>query len=108
MIAYNFSYPIYIVGSKDGVVVVTTEGKDCILLFHSRELAQEQIDKISVSHPQLGPLDTLTVTNASALRDGLRDLPTDVTCAVWDPTGSSTGFLHMCLEELFRNIRDAS
>ena len=106
MIAYNLSYPVYVVGSRDGVIVVTTGSKDCILLFHSEELAVEQIEKIRVSHPQLGPLFPLPVANAAALRDGLKDLPANVTCAVWDPTGSSAGFYHMCFDDLLKNIRE--
>jgi hypothetical protein len=108
VIAYNLSYPVYVIGTKDGVVVVTTEGNDCILLFHSEELAVEQIDKIRISHPQLGPLYALPITDAAALRNGLKDLPTDVKCAVWDPIGSSAGFLHMGLDELLKNISGAT
>jgi hypothetical protein len=108
VIAYNLSYPVYVIGTKDGVVVVAREGKECILLFHSEELAVEQIDKLRVSHPQLGPLYALALADASALLEGLKDLPSEVTCAIWDPTGSSAGFLHMDLDELLRNIRQAT
>jgi len=104
VIAYNLSYPVFVVASRDGVVVVATKGKDCILLFHSEELALEQIEKIRCSHPQLGPLHALPVANAAALRDGLKDLPADVTCAVWDPTGSSAGFYHMCFDDLLKTL----
>lgn len=98
--ALSLHYPVYVVASRDGVVVVNTKSQDCILLFHSRELAVQQIDKIQASHPQLGPLHALPVPDAQALREGLKDLPPNVSCAVWDPTGTPAGFNHVCFDDL--------
>lgn len=98
--ATALSYPVYVIASRDGVVVVKTDGKDCILLFHSRELAEQQIDKIQASHPSLGSLHALPVPDGQALRDGLKNLPPDITCAVWDATGTPARFNHICFDDL--------
>jgi hypothetical protein len=42
-------FPVFVIAGRDGVVVVNTCGKDCILLFHWRELAKKQIDKLQAS-----------------------------------------------------------
>ena len=98
----SLCYPVYVVASHDGVVVVKTDGKDCIMLFHARDLAERQIEKIQSSHPLLGSLHALAVPNVKVLRDGLKGLPADVTCAVWDPTGTPAGFAHVAIDELLR------
>ena len=101
----SLHFPVYVVASRDGVVVVDTKGKDCILLFHSRELAVQQIYKIQSAHSKLGPLHALLVPDAQALREGLKDLPPDITCAVWDATGSSAGFVHVCFADLLLALK---
>ena len=93
-------YPIYVIASRDGVVVVNTNGQECILLFHARELAERQIAMIQTSHPGLGVLHALPVPDAQALREGLRSLPENVNCAVWDPQGTPMGFTHVGVDEL--------
>ena len=100
--ALSLWYPVFIIASRDGVVVVNTDGKDCIMLFHAKDLAEKQIAKIQPSHRRLGLLHALPVPNAKGLRDGLRGLPADVTCAVWDPTGTPVGFTHVGVDELIR------
>ena len=98
-------YPVYVIASRDGIVVVKTDGNDCILLFHAKDLADQHVEKIKSSQPLLGPLHSLAVPNAEALADGLESLPTDVTCAVWDPTGTPAGFSHVAVDELLRVAR---
>src|SRR4249920_2119454 len=88
----TFQFPVYVIASQDGIVVVKTDGKECILLFHASDLAHQQIKRIQVSHPDLGALRALLVPDADALRIGLESLPPDITCAVWDPTGTPGGF----------------
>ncbi len=101
----RFVYPVYLVASTNGVVVVVNaDGTDCIMLFHSRDLAEQQIDKIQSTHPHLGSLAALPVPSAQTLREGLKELPPDVTCAVWDPTGTPAGFKHVGLDDLLRNL----
>lgn len=98
----RLSFPVFLIGSIDGVVVVKTDDGECIMLFHSKELAEEQIQKIERSHPQLGTLRALEVTSAALLAEGLQGLPSDVTCAVWDPTGGVGAFTHLSVDELLR------
>jgi hypothetical protein len=96
----SLRYPVYVIASRDGVVVVKTDGKDCIMLFHAKDPAEQQIEKIQSAHPLLGSLHALPVPNSEALREGLKELPLDVTCAVWDPTGTPAEFNHVCLDDL--------
>ena len=98
----SLRFPVFVIASDNGFVVVKSDEKDCIMLFHSKELADLQIKKISPSHRSLGPLHSLTVTNAALLAEGLQELPPDVTCAVWDPTGTPAGFVHVAVDELLR------
>jgi hypothetical protein len=99
-LATRLQYPVFVIASRDGVVVVTPGGKECVLIFHDQDLAEEQIQAIQVSHPQLGGLHALPIPDAQSLREALNSLPSDVTCAVWDPTGTPAGFSHVCLDEL--------
>jgi hypothetical protein len=99
----SLRFPVFLIGSVDGVVVVKTDEGECIMLFHSKQLAEDQIQKIGRSHPQLGILYALEVTSAELLADGLRELPADVTCAVWDATAGIGGFTHVSVEELLRS-----
>ena len=100
MIALRF--PVYILASQDGVVVVSSEGKDCIMLFHERGLAERQSQQIQSAHQHLGRLRPLAVPNAAALREGLQSLPPDVTCAVWDQTAAVGRFNHIGIDEILR------
>jgi hypothetical protein len=99
--ALSLHYPVYVIASCDGVVVVNTNGKDCILLFHAKDFAEQHIKKIQSSRQLLGSLHAMPVPDADALRDGLEGLPADVNCAVWDPTGPSAGFVHIAIDDLF-------
>lgn len=100
----HLRFPIYVIANRAGVVVVNTKGKDCVLLFHSRELAEDQIEKINGSHRQLGTLHALAVPDVAALREGLHDFSPSVTCAVWDPTGTPAGFMHVLFEDLLLSL----
>jgi hypothetical protein len=93
-------FPVYIIANRDGVAVVVTDGKDCIMLFHEREIAERQAELIESTHPELGSLHPLAVPNAGELREGLRSLPAEVTCAVWDPLGSPAKFNHMGVDDV--------
>jgi hypothetical protein len=96
----KLKYPVYLIASRNGVVVVTIDGNDCILLFHARDLAEKQIEKIQSTHPALGPLHALAVPNADSFREGLKGLPDNITCAVWDQTGAPAAFNHVGVDEL--------
>jgi hypothetical protein len=95
-------FPVYILASQDGVVVVSNEGKDCIMLFHEHSLAELQGRQIQSVHQHLGKLRPLAVPSAAALREGLHSLPPDVTCAVWDQTAAAGTFTHVGIDEILR------
>ena len=105
---FVIQYPVYLIASRDGVVVVNADGQDCIMLFHAKDLAEQQIEKIQSAHPRLGALRALPVPDAEALRDGLKGLPPEITCAVWDPNGMPAGFNHVGIDELLGSLKSPS
>jgi hypothetical protein len=100
--AANLDFPVFILATRDGVVVANTGDRDCFMLFHAKDLAEQEIAKIQRSHPNLGLLHALSVPNAQALRNGLKSLPADVVCAVWDPQATPAGFAYIGIDELIR------
>ncbi len=90
-------YPLYLIASDEGVLVANTGGKDCVLLFHRKELAERHISEAQV----MGPLYPLAVPNAEAFRNGLESLPADITCAIWDATVVPCAFVYMALDDLY-------
>ena len=75
-------YPLYLIANDKGVLVANTSGKDCVLLFHRKEVAERHIAEAQV----IGNLYPLAIPNAAAFRQGLESLPADITCALWDAT----------------------
>src|SRR6476659_3114281 len=41
-------YPLYLIANDNGVLVANTGGKDCVLLFHRKELAERHIAEANV------------------------------------------------------------
>jgi hypothetical protein len=81
-------------------LVAHTVGKDCVMLFHSKELAERHIVEAYIIG-RLHPLYPLAIPSADAFRQGLESLPTHVTCATWDATVAPQVFLYMEMGELF-------
>jgi hypothetical protein len=100
--AATLNYPVFLLASSAGVVVIRTEDHDCITLFHQRELAQRELERVRASHPALAPLQVLAISNQRALRDGLRGLPRETSCVVWGPAGTPSD--RVSLEELLRSL----
>jgi hypothetical protein len=65
-------------------------GKDCVLLFHRKELA-----------------DPLAIPDADSFREGLESLPREITCAIWDATVVPHGFIYMDMVDLFLALETA-
>jgi hypothetical protein len=95
-------YPLYLIANDKGVLVANSSGKDCVLLFHRKELAERHIAEVKV----MGQLYPLAVPNAEAFRQGLESLPADINCAIWDATVAPGTFVYMGMNDLFRAIDD--
>jgi hypothetical protein len=95
-------YPLYLIANDKGVLVAKTDGKDCVLLFHRKELAERHIAEAKV----IGPLYPLAIPSAETFRQGLESLPTDITCAIWDATIVPRAFVYMGMDELFLALDD--
>jgi hypothetical protein len=99
----NLRYPLYLIANDKGVLVVNKNGKDCVLLFHRKELAERHIAEANAIGTSL-LLYPLAVPDADAFRQGLKSLPADITCAIWDATIVSHDFAHVGMNELYRAI----
>ena len=95
-------YPLYLIANDEGVLVASSSGKDCILLFHRKDLAERHI----VEARLVGRLYPLAIPNAEAFREGLESLPADIACAIWDATVVPRTFVYMGLDELFLALAD--
>ena len=92
-------YPIYLIASTDGVLIVSLEGKDCILLFQDRAHAERHIRELNTAGCELS-LHALGAANAEEFEEGIRGLPADITCAVWDASLSEGNFAHVPICDL--------
>jgi len=93
-------YPLYLIASDKGVLVASSSGNDCVLLFHRREFAERHI----AEGKMIEGLWPLAIPNAEAFREGLESMPADITCAIWDVTVAPGTFVYMGMKELFRAI----
>jgi hypothetical protein len=98
-------YPLYLIANDKGVLVANTNGKDCVLLFHRKELAERHIAEADSLAATTG-LYPLAIPNAETFRDGLASLPADITCAIWDATVVPRAFVYMDLDKLFVALDD--
>jgi hypothetical protein len=92
-------YPVYLIANAKGVLVGNANGKDCVLLFHRKELAVRHIADTEALGATT-PLYPLAIPDAEAFRQGLESLPADITCAIWDATVVPCTFVYMELDEL--------
>ena len=93
-------YPVFVIANQQGVLVAHESGNDCILLFHSKDVAELHIQQVAASGAEV-PLYPLEIADADALRAGLASLPPDITCAIWDATATARKFVHTAIDELF-------
>jgi hypothetical protein len=90
-------YPLYVIANDKGVLVAKSSGKDCVLLFHRKELAERHISEATL----IRGLYPLAIPNAEAFREGLESLPADISCAIWDVTVAPGAFVYMGMNEIF-------
>ncbi len=95
-------YPVYVIHNDRGILIAHSSSKECVLLFHRKELAERHIAAANV----VGRLSPLAVPDAESLREGLAGLPASVTCAIWDATGLPGTFSYVRVSELLRAIGD--
>jgi hypothetical protein len=98
-------YPLYLIANDKGVLVANSAGRDCVMLFHHKETAERHIAEATVIE-RLHPLYPLAIPNADAFRQGLKSLPADISCAIWDATVVPSAFVYTDLDELFLALDD--
>ncbi len=95
-------YPLYVIQNDRGVLIAHSSTKECILLFHRKELAERHIAAAKF----VGHLFPLAIPDAEHFREGLEGLPASVTCAIWDATSLPGTFAYVGVTELLRTIGD--
>lgn len=98
-------YPLYLIANDKGVLVANTHGKDCVLLFHSKQLAERHIAENTETQTTM-LLYPLAVPDADAFRQGLESLPDSIHCAIWDATVAPGTFVYMEMHDLLHAIED--
>ncbi len=99
----SLRYPLYLLANDRGVLVANASGNDCVLLFHSKELAERHL----VGAKVIRGLYPLAIPDAEAFREGLESLPLEITCAIWDVTTAPGAFVYMGMSELLLALDDA-
>jgi hypothetical protein len=85
---FTLRYPVFAVvapdeDGEDGLVVVEVEGKECILLFRSREVGELYLEQLQ-SAAQPGAFGLQEQRGDEELRHLLDQLPPSVEGVVWD------------------------
>lgn len=106
-IHHTWRYPIYTVavGREEQIVVVDADGKECILLFNAKELAELYIAQ-SVDAGLSASLGVIRIGDAGQFQQGIEHLPAEVTHAIWDTTLEPQYFKMVSIDELLRSLRD--
>ena len=92
-------FPVFVLASSEGVLIVNHEGHDCILLFHDWAHALRHIAETKSLGSKL-TINPLAIPDADAFRQGLESLPSDITCAIWDATLEPGGFVSVGIHEV--------
>jgi hypothetical protein len=98
----DIHFPVYAIASTEGVLVLTIDGKQCVLLFETWELTKAHIEHVH----DLGfsALQVLKIPDAQSLREGLETLPSDVCCALFDTGKSPEEFEYVAIGDLLQMI----
>jgi hypothetical protein len=100
---FPIRFPVYALTAPDGVLAITVEGRECVLLFETRAAASAHLEHVQALG--LSSLEVLKIPNAAELRDGLKSLPKEVTCALWDSGNSPHEFDYFRLTDLVRMLK---
>ncbi len=98
-------YPLYLIANDTGVLVAKTRDKFCIMLFHRKQFADHHIAEAADLSSRT-PYYPLAIPNADAFREGLKSLPADINCAIWDATFAPSTFVYMEMSDLLQAIAD--
>ncbi len=89
----NLRYPMYTVLSAEpdgdeNLVVVEADGRDCLPLFRTQELAELYLEQAQGAEDQ-GRLTLYACRGDVELEQLLKQLPDSVAQVVWDPTAQA-------------------
>lgn len=85
---HRWRYPVYVVRVEGELflVCIDIEGRECLLLFTSRELAEHYVDGVE----QEEKLQLMELDDDEELARLLQGVPEDVQHVVWDTTPSAS------------------
>ena len=98
-------FPVYVIANKDGILVATIDGRDCVLMFDSEELAANHI----ATNDALGGITIpypVELPDLNALRQCIQCLPPNITCALWDGSNQPDRFRAIGLGDLIHALSE--
>jgi hypothetical protein len=106
---FSLRYPVYAVLSaepdgEEGLVVVEVEGKDCLLLYRTRELAELYLEAA-----QADSATALTLRECRGdeeLEHVVAQLPASVAHVIWDVTPATRALRMTAVADLLAVLRD--
>lgn len=85
---HRWRYPVFVIRVEGEffLVCIDIEGRECLLLFTSRELAEHYVDGVE----QEEKLQLMELDNDEELARLLQSVPEDVSHVVWDTTPAAS------------------
>ena len=105
----SLRYPVYAVlsaepGGEEGLVVVAVDGRDCLPLFRSREVAELYLEQVHEGGGE-APLTLEECRGDEELEHLLTQLPESVASVVWDAMPQSRAVMVTPVRELLAAVR---
>jgi hypothetical protein len=105
----SLRYPVYAVlsagpGGEGGLVVVEVEGRDCLPLFRSREVAELYVEQVREGGSE-GPLTLEECRGDAELEHLLTQLPGSVAAVVWDAMPRAQAVMVTPVRDLLAAVR---
>ncbi|MDA7979983.1 MAG: hypothetical protein MPJ50_14535 [Pirellulales bacterium] len=97
---HRWRYPVFVVRVEGELflVCIDIEGRECLLLFTSKELAEHYVDGVK----QEEKLQLMELDDDDELARLLQSVPDDVQHVVWDTTPSASLAKVAAIEDLLR------
>lgn len=98
---WRWNYPIYIAATPEGAIVAEVEGRSCVLLYTTKELAELYVEQAGDSNVSPEPIRT-----DEELRAALENIQdAGVMDTVWDPTLKPQFFKIIPIADLLDHLR---
>jgi len=103
-VPHEWEYPLYTIGVVGGgeVVAVDFEGRSCVLIYRTKELAELYVEQAGATR-----LKIIAIENASDFRRGLESLPPDVGFTIWDSVLQPQSVSLVAVRDLLESLHNS-